>query len=131
MSATYALSPLAPTTTPTLPRIAGVKLGAAQSGVRYKDRDDVAVVTISMDVDKAVPEARAFIAEHSPLAFYADPKFQLPFEFPGKGAMPQTIVLDRQGRIRAVMMGEADWSSHEAHALFVAILAEGGAPPPA
>jgi glutamate N-acetyltransferase / amino-acid N-acetyltransferase len=41
MSATYALSPLAPKTTPTLPRIAGVKLGAAQSGVRYKDRDDV------------------------------------------------------------------------------------------
>jgi glutamate N-acetyltransferase / amino-acid N-acetyltransferase len=41
MSATHAVSPLAPKTTPSLPRIAGVKLGAAQSGVRYKDRDDV------------------------------------------------------------------------------------------
>ena len=91
----------------------------------YKGRDDVAVVTISMDVDKAVPEARAFIAEHPPLAFYADPKFQLPFEFPGKGAMPQTILLDRQGNVRAVLTGEADWASAEAKALVEALLAEG------
>ena len=91
----------------------------------YKDRDDVAVVTISMDVDKAVPEARAFIADHAPLAYYADPKFQLPFEFPGKGAMPQTILLDRRGNVRAVLTGEADWASAEAKALVEALLAEG------
>ena len=91
----------------------------------YKDRDDVAVVTISMDVDKAVPEARAFIADHPPLAYYADPKFQLPFEFPGKGAMPQTILLDRQGNVRAVLTGEADWAGAEARALIDALLAEG------
>ena len=90
----------------------------------YKGRDDVAVVTISMDVDKAVPEARAFIAEHPPLAYYADPKFQLPFEFPGKGAMPQTILLDRRGQVRAVLTGEADWASAEAKALVEALLAE-------
>lgn len=90
----------------------------------YKDRDDFAVVTISMDVDKAVPEARTFIADHAPLTYYADPKFQLPFEFPGKGAMPQTILLDRQGRVRAVLTGEADWASDEAKALIEALLAE-------
>lgn len=90
----------------------------------YKDRDDVAVVTISMDVDKAVPEARAFIADHAPLTYYADPKFQLPFEFPGKGAMPQTILLDRQGNVRAVLTGEADWASEEAKALIEELLAE-------
>ncbi|MNV41617.1 hypothetical protein D3C71_1332580 [compost metagenome] len=90
----------------------------------YKDRDDFAVVTISMDVDKAMPEARAFIADHAPLAYYADPKFQLPFEFPGKGAMPQTILLDRQGNVRAVLTGEADWGSDEAKALIEALLAE-------
>ncbi|MNT15002.1 Thiol:disulfide interchange protein TlpA [compost metagenome] len=90
----------------------------------YKGRDDFAVVTISMDVDKAVPEARAFIADHAPLAYYADPKFQLPFEFPGKGAMPQTILLDRQGNVRAVLTGEADWASDEAKALVEALLAE-------
>jgi thiol-disulfide isomerase/thioredoxin len=91
----------------------------------YKGRDDFAVVTISMDVDKAVPEARAFIADHAPLAYYADPKFQLPFEFPGKGAMPQTILLDRRGNVRAVLTGEADWASAEAKALVEALLAEG------
>jgi thiol-disulfide isomerase/thioredoxin len=91
----------------------------------YKGRDDFAVVTISMDVDKAVPEARAFIADHAPLAYYADPKFQLPFEFPGKGAMPQTILLDRRGNVRAVLTGEADWAGEEAKALVEALLAEG------
>jgi glutamate N-acetyltransferase/amino-acid N-acetyltransferase len=46
MSAKHAISPLAPKTTPTLPRIAGVKLAAAQSGGRYKDRDDVMLVLL-------------------------------------------------------------------------------------
>ena len=46
-------------------------------------------------------------------------------------AMPQTIILDRQGRIRATMAGEADWSSPQARALIDAVLAEGGLPPPA
>lgn len=97
----------------------------AALAAHYQGRDDVAVVTISMDVDKAVPEARAFIADHPPLTYYADPRFQLPFEFPGKGAMPQTILLDREGRVRAVLTGEADWASAEAKALVDALLAEG------
>ena len=42
----HAQSPLAPKTTPTLPRVAGVKLGAARSGVRYKDRDDVMLAVV-------------------------------------------------------------------------------------
>lgn len=90
----------------------------------YQGRDDFTVAAISMDVDKTVPEARAFIAENAPLDFYVDPKFQLAFEFPGKGAMPQTILLDRQGQVRAVLTGEADWASKEALALIDALLAE-------
>ncbi len=90
----------------------------------YQARDDFAVVTISVDVDQAVAEARAFIGENPPLDYYADPKFQLPFEFPGKGAMPQTVILDRQGQVRAVLTGEADWNSPEAHALIDGLLAE-------
>lgn len=46
MAVKHAVSPLAPKTTPTLPRIAGVKLAAAQSGVRYKDRDDVMLAVV-------------------------------------------------------------------------------------
>ena len=46
MAVKLAQSPLAPKTTPTLPRIAGVKLAAARSGVRYKDRDDVMLAVL-------------------------------------------------------------------------------------
>jgi len=90
----------------------------------YKTRDDFAVVTVSMDAEKTVDDARAFIADHAPLEFYIDPKFQLAFEFPGKGAMPQTMVLDRRGQVRAVLVGEADWASPEAKALIDDLLAE-------
>lgn len=96
----------------------------------YEANEDLVVLPINVDATPdAAAEAKRFLADHAPLPFYSDAKFQLPFEFPGKGAMPQTIVLDRQGRIRAVMKGEADWSSPEARALIDAILAEGGAPP--
>ncbi len=46
MPVKHAQSPLAPKMTPTLPRVAGVKLAAARSGVRYKDRDDVMLVVV-------------------------------------------------------------------------------------
>ena len=88
---------------------------------RYEAADDVAVVVISMDGERAQDAARAFIASHPPLAYYADPAFRMAFEFPGKGAMPQTIVLDRQGRVRAVKVGEADWNGPEAVGLIEAL----------
>lgn len=85
------------------------------------------VIVLPINVD-ATPDqiaaAEAFIDEHPPLPLYTDPKFQLPFELPGKGAMPQTVLLDRQGRIRASFSGGADWNSPEAHALIDALLAE-------
>ena len=37
---------------------------------------------------------------------------------------PQTILLDRQGNVRAVLTGEADWASDEAKALVEALMAE-------
>src|SRR5258708_12234836 len=46
MPVKHAQSPLAPKMTPTLPRVGGVKLAAARSGVRYKDRDDVMLVVV-------------------------------------------------------------------------------------
>ena len=59
---------------------------------------------------------------HEPLPLYSDMKFQLPFELPGEGKMPQTVLLDRQGRIRASFSGEADWAGPEARALVDALL---------
>ena len=46
MADKHAVSPLAPKTTPTLPRIPGVKLAAAASGVRYQGRDDVMLALV-------------------------------------------------------------------------------------
>jgi len=89
---------------------------------RYEGREDFAVAVISMDTDRAQEAAKAFIAENAPLKYYADPKFQLAFEFPGKGAMPQTLILDREGRVVAVMVGEADWNRPEAVALIEDVL---------
>ena len=87
---------------------------------------DLMVLPINVDTgEDAVADAKSFIDVHDPLPFYSDPKFQLPFEFPGKGKMPQTILLDRQGQIRAAFAGEADWNSAEAKALIDAVLAEG------
>lgn len=86
---------------------------------------DVVVLPINVDATPdAIADARSFIDVHEPLPMYSDPKFQLPFELPGKGKMPQTVLLDRQGRIRAYFSGEADWASPEAKALIDALLAE-------
>src|SRR5258707_13959432 len=46
MNVKPAQSSLAPKSTPTLPGGAGVKLGAARSGVRYQDRDDVMLAVV-------------------------------------------------------------------------------------
>ena len=99
---------------PTLARLAQV----------YEGRDLVVLpVNVDIEADK-IADGRSFIDVHEPLPFYTDPAFKLPFLLPGKGKMPQTVLLDRRGRIRAAFAGEADWSSPEARALIDALLAE-------
>ena len=91
----------------------------------YRQRADFVVLPVNVDDSPdEIADATSFIDVHEPLPLYSDPDFQLPFEFPGRGKMPQTIVLDRDGRIRAWFAGEADWSSPEAIALMDALLAE-------
>ena len=41
------VSPLAPTSQPTIPQVAGVMLAAAATGIRYKDRVDVLLATFA------------------------------------------------------------------------------------
>ncbi len=99
---------------PTLARLAELYEGT-----------DLVVLPINVDNSAdAIADATSFIDVHEPLPLYSDPKFQLPFELPGRGKMPQTVLLDRQGRIRAHFSGEADWSSPEARALIDALLTE-------
>ncbi len=90
----------------------------------YAD-SDLVVLPINVDAtEDGLADARSFIDVHEPLPLYSDMKFQLPFKLPGEGKMPQTVILDRQGRIRAHFSGEADWASPEARALMDALLAE-------
>ena len=101
---------------PTLARLAQV----------YSANPDLVVLPVNVDSDAdAIADARSFIDVHEPLPLFSDPDFKLPFLFPEKGKMPQTILLDRQGRIRATFAGEADWAGAEARALIDAVLAEG------
>ena len=89
------------------------------------DPTQVAVVIVNVDAVPTQEEpARAFIAENAPLAFYRQPAFTLPFRLPGAGAMPQTVLIDRQGRLRASVTGAADWSSPEAMAVVRALIDE-------
>lgn len=99
---------------PTLARLADLYAG-----------QDLVVLPINVDTgDDAIADATSFIDVHEPLPLYNDPSFRLPFVFPGEGKMPQTILLDRQGRIRAAFAGEADWAGAQARALIDALLAE-------
>lgn len=91
----------------------------------YADRPDLIVLPVNVDREPdAIADARSFLGVNEPLAFYGDAEFKLPFLLPGKGKMPQTVLIDRQGRIRAAFSGEADWNSPEARALIDALLAE-------
>ena len=85
---------------------------------------DLMVLPINVDVPEKQADAVSFLDVHEPLPFYADSAFELPFILPGDSQMPQTVVLDRQGRMRAWYVGEADWAGPEARALIDALLAE-------
>jgi len=86
---------------------------------------DVMVLPINVDAEAdKIADAKSFLDVHEPLPLYSDPRFQMPFLLPGKGKMPQTVLLDRKGRVRAAFSGEADWASPEARALIDALLAE-------
>ncbi|MDR3513283.1 MAG: TlpA family protein disulfide reductase [Caulobacteraceae bacterium] len=85
----------------------------------------VLVAPISMDRLADREKARAFIAEHPPLAFYQDPKYALAFalEPPAEG-FPTTVIYDRKGHERARLAGGADWSGPDARAVVDALLKE-------
>ncbi|MCX7308690.1 MAG: bifunctional glutamate N-acetyltransferase/amino-acid acetyltransferase ArgJ [Afipia sp.] len=59
-----AISPLAPTSVPDMPRIAGVRLATAAAGIRYKDRTDVLLVLL----DKGTAVAGVFTKSKCPSA---------------------------------------------------------------
>jgi thiol-disulfide isomerase/thioredoxin len=81
------------------------------------------VLVISIDREKDVEKARAFIAQHRPLNFYSDPTAKLPFALsPPAMGMPTTVIYGADGVEIARLSGEADWSTKDAKALLDKVL---------
>ncbi len=85
---------------------------------------DFEVVAISVDL-KGAEASAAFLKETGvdALALYIDPKVTLLNLFQAPG-LPVTILIDRQGREAARLVGPAEWASPEAIALIKAAMAE-------
>ena len=86
---------------------------------------DVAVVAISVGKGDDETAGAAFLARNPPLKFYTEPTYALTAAFqPAVDGMPTTILYDRKGVERARLVGGADWSSPQAHAVIDSLLAE-------
>ena len=85
----------------------------------------VKVLPISVDRDTDVNLIQAEMAANSPLQSYRDPGYKMSFELePRAAGYPTTVIYDKQGRERARLAGDADWSGKEARGLVEALLAE-------
>lgn len=107
-----------------MPTLAAAQRAYGQRGLR--------VVAVSMDRPQEQPAARAFMATQAPLGFYADPTMGL-FNVitPRPAGLPVTLILDSQGRERARVVGDANWTSPEARGLIESLLSEQPVSPPA
>lgn len=85
----------------------------------------VAVVPVSVDTAQAVDQAKLFIGQHQPLAFYNDRDMKMPFAFkPPVQGMPTTIIYGADGVERGRLSGGADWSGPDARAVIDKVLAQ-------
>lgn len=86
----------------------------------------VRVITISVDRDEKLDEAKAFMAQNAPLKLYRDPEYKwIRSLAPRAEGFPTTVIYDRKGMERARLSGDADWSGKEARELVERLLAEG------
>ena len=96
------------------------KLAAASAG------QPVVVAPISVDRVDDRANAEGFIARFPPLPFYSEPTYALTFAIkPPVEGFPTTLLIDRQGLIRARVSGPADWSSPEARKVVEALESAG------
>jgi thiol-disulfide isomerase/thioredoxin len=85
----------------------------------------VKVLPISVDRDSDLNLAQAEMAANAPLKLYRDPSYKLSFDLdPRAAGYPTTVIYDKQGRERARLSGDADWSSPEARGLVEKLLVE-------
>lgn len=82
---------------------------------------EVAVVPVSMDAQgPATAVAYLKRAGLDGLEAYHDPEAQLMRRF-GVHGLPATVLIDRQGRIAAVIQGEVDWASDSVRELLARV----------
>jgi thiol-disulfide isomerase/thioredoxin len=82
----------------------------------------LAIVPVSVDRPDDRANAEAFLAKRPPLTFYSDPSYGLPAAFtPRVEGLPTTVLIDRNGRVRARLSGGADWSTGDARRVIEAL----------
>jgi len=75
----------------------------------------VVILPVSVDTTGEVANAEAFIAKRPPLPFYSDPNYGLAYGLkPPVEGLPTTILIDKNGMVRARVPGGADWSGPDA-----------------
>lgn len=85
----------------------------------------VKVLPISVDRDSDLNLIQAEMAANRPLVSFRDKSYKMSFDLqPRAAGYPTTVIYDKQGRERARISGEADWSSSEARGLVEALLKE-------
>ena len=94
------------------------KLQAAMGGADFE------VVALSVD-RKGLEASQAFLKEIgvSNLAAYIEPEAKSLAALQALG-LPATVLIDKQGKEAARLLGPADWSSAETQAMVKALLAE-------
>ena len=76
------------------------------------------MLEISVDSDTDTAKAKAFLAAYPPLDFHQDAKYAFLASFdPRPMGFPTTYLIDREGQVRGVYAGEANWASPEAKAV--------------
>jgi thiol-disulfide isomerase/thioredoxin len=82
----------------------------------------VVVLAVSVDKPENRANAMAFIAKHAPLGFYADPTYAIVYAIkPPAEAVPETVLIDPSGQVRAELGGGADWSGADARRVIEAL----------
>ncbi|MBE7216969.1 MAG: TlpA family protein disulfide reductase [Caulobacteraceae bacterium] len=85
----------------------------------------VAVAPLSIDRAAATPKAKAFIAQNAPLRFYQDAAYAFPTAMrPPPLGFPTTLILDKRGRVRAVVSSDLDWNGEQARRVIGKLAAE-------
>jgi thiol-disulfide isomerase/thioredoxin len=81
-------------------------------------KDEVLVAMVSVDRDSDLNLAKADIAANAPLTLFRDPGYRLAFGLtPKVEGFPTTLIIDKQGRERARLSGDADWSTPQVKAM--------------